>query len=170
MVFLIDIETTGIDCMKDHVTKICIMDLKNNKHMLKIIKPPTENFKWAMSDILNFSKDLHEDGYIYFIALNGHRFVFPILTKELRRYPIKLEHNYKFLDLLYSFRKKGISTSIDAIECTKRIQNICNIFENKFKIPLNSKEAFDMIYEDNIEIISKYPQSSFSTPHFNVNE
>jgi uncharacterized protein YprB with RNaseH-like and TPR domain len=77
MAVIIDVEATGIDPLKDRISLIAIRNPETGKIQTERIENG-EKFRKVM-DIL-FDMPIRE-----FIAHNGHRFVFPILTKELKR-------------------------------------------------------------------------------------
>jgi len=95
---------------------------------------------------------------ITLVAQNGHHFVFPLLTKELRRHRISIDRSFTLWDYYYSLG----SDDSAPLECQRRLQATLDRFTKRAL-------TLDDLERDNEAAIRKNPQPPFHTSHMRVN-
>ena len=118
--FLIEAETTGIDPSADRVIQLYAINVQTSKEFwvnIKQISAPVaslvaiegggaaEPFGKAivrMFDWMEDQKRPDDDGPTYLVANQGHYYIFPILTKEMRRAGTNIDRVYLLWDLMYT--------------------------------------------------------------------
>ena len=115
---------------------------------------------------------------VHLVAHNGHRFVFPILTKEMRRYKIPIQHTYILWDFIYTLRQYGSTSlydqetefqSVQKPDCQGRIDLAINLFSEYTEYDLDDPKGYAILKKDNEEQIQANPQPAMETKFIRIN-
>lgn len=195
MIFMIDIVATGIDPMKDRVIQLAVKNIQTGEIFQRFIKPLYPNNRQKYQKIPNmtntkilqegktcsevfyelFYEWLPKQQVYYFISHNGHRFTFPLLTKEMRRCSFHYPKNtYCILwDTLYSTRKRTNKYVLEQSRRTavQKINETMSLYEDVTHTSLTKDlaRAIEILKQDNEEVIHLFPQPTFETIHLRVN-
>ncbi len=186
--FVLDVDATGIDPLKDRVIYLCAHHLKTGDRFKRLVGQsnpiPTsvirnlkispsklsnaKSFKNVMHDLLTWMTSVisSPDGDIYIVSGNGHRFVFPILTKEMRRYKTSIKNTFVLWDTLYTLHRFPPVEDTSALSCDDRVDRLLSstLFNSS-----GSKNGLDLLREDNEKYIAANPQSVTETKHIRIN-
>lgn len=187
--FFIDVDATGIDSMKDRIIRISVLDFKTGDKYSEIVGQVglvstavmqlvgissaslshAKRFSDVMSTIFLWMDERCPDKTIHLISHNGHRFTFPILTKEIRRYKVVIKKTFVLWDSIYTLRKYGVTSLDTQTNCIQRMHILFELFKEKTGHDFYSEKGIQMIREDNQKHISEYPQPPFETKFIRVN-
>lgn len=189
--FLLDVDASGNDPMTDRIIQIAAINPMTNETFFEVIRqnvsismsvtnplsisPSTisnaRKFGQVIQDLFSWmNTDLEPHQPIYICAPKGHRFVFPLLTKEMRRYKIPIQRVYALWDFLYTFNRLKISADTPPeMNCIKRLEAFAHLFKQGTGFSIADQEGFLLLKRDNEAYISQNPQSIFQTKYLRVN-
>jgi DNA polymerase III epsilon subunit-like protein len=194
--FVIDIVCTGIDPNKDRVVEIACRDMNSGETFSELINPQkmvstqildtirstvkkvtdARTFGAVMKSLLDWidARSPSDSQQVVLIAHNGHMFVYPTLTKELRRAKIALSRPYILWDTAYPLKQKKLTTieqfaSPRKLTASEKIDQLFLMYESLTSTPLRSDEAISVLSQSNQLAIQRHIQQPFKTKHITVN-
>lgn len=164
--FFVEVEATGIDPFDDRVTEIFAI----NTHSLSEFHVTTKPLGAALSqlfDWLESQKKVQAEPTVL-VANQGHYFVFPLLTREIRRSRTDIKHAYQLWDLVYTYHKRRKHPTPEGTVRERAHGHLSN-FREITGHDMCSKPGFDTLSQDNREYTQRNPQPVVRTKHLRVN-
>lgn len=184
--FLIEAETTGIDPFTDRIIQLYAVNVQTLKEFwvnIKQLSTPVTSATVAiagtaepfgeaivrMFDWMEEQKQPGDGGPTYLVANQGHYFVFPLLTKEMRRARTDIKRIYLLWDLMYTFHRQAAARYDSSGNARERAHHHISQFRTIAGCEMSSATAFEILNRDNEEYTSKNPQPVLRTKHLRVN-
>lgn len=195
---VVELSCTGIDPNTDRIVELACKDLESGQIFSELIDPQTvvptsvlqatgctlkrfntcRQFREVISDLLKWIDDLNEskDSETVLIAHSGHGFIFPMITKEMRRSKTLMTRKFRLWDTYYAlkqFRGTLDQYSIETRGCignaAAKIEVLQDLFCKMTGVMLRSDRALELLKVSNEEAIRQNPQQPFYTRYISIN-